>query len=61
MKIARNLLRIARPRSEMLKFDASFKYPPAVVIIDFGPDEPEGERRAFYWGSVVRAESMKEV
>jgi hypothetical protein len=45
----------------MLKFDASFIYAPAVVIIDFGPDDPEGERQAFYWGNVVRAESMKEV
>jgi len=32
-----------------------------VVIIDFGPDDPEAEREAFYWGNVVRAESMKEL
>ena len=28
----------------MLKFDASFKYASPVVIIDFGPDDPEEER-----------------
>ena len=47
--------------AEMLKYDASFIYVLAVLIIDFGPDEPEAERFAFYWGSVVRAASMKEV
>jgi hypothetical protein len=44
----------------MLKFNASLKYALAVVIIDFGPDDPEAEQQ-FYWGNVVRAESMKEV
>ena len=27
----------------MLKFDASFIYGSTVVIIDFGPDDPEAE------------------
>jgi len=30
---------------EMLKFDVSFKYASPVVIIDFGPDDPEEERQ----------------
>jgi len=28
----------------MLKFNASFKYGAPVLIIDFGPDDPEEER-----------------
>jgi len=29
----------------MLKFDANLKYASPVVIIDFGPDDPEAERQ----------------
>ena len=38
-------------RVEMLKFDATFKYTAAVVIIDFGPDDEvlkQNDARLFY-------------
>jgi len=59
--MARKDLTLDGSRGEMLKFDARLIYRSTVLIIDFGPDDPEAEREAFYWGNVVRAESMKEV
>ena len=47
MKTSRNSHSSEALRVEMLKFDASFIYGSAVVIIDFGPDDPEEEREAF--------------